>query len=239
MYVYIMFYSCVLLFASFIFPSSRILPQVCLLNLKPSSQLFDIDITLLFSHSICNCLGSLSLLPFSSFGHFVTFPNFLIWIRIISSFVFSLSCFKINVLQAINFPLRLVSHRLSNVTVPILLHSKSFSAKNSLVLPKDYLEFFFLSHRLMRFKSPIFLLSRSNFTAWWSENMVCMILIWGNEFGPSLWPRRLSIFMTIPLYLRIKCILFMRIKFSYHQLIWIHWHSDCTFFLFWYWLKLN
>ena len=37
---------------------------------------------------------------------------------IISSFVFSFSCFLIHMLQAINFPLRLVSHRLSNVKCP-------------------------------------------------------------------------------------------------------------------------
>ena len=47
--------------------------------------------------------------------------------------------------------------------VPILLHSKSFI--NSLVLPKDYLEYFFPSHRLMRFKKAYPFIIKVKFTA--------------------------------------------------------------------------
>jgi len=164
-------------FASFIFPSSLILPQVCLLNLKTKAISFwFVNILYCFSHSTCNWFGSLSLLPFPSYFFWLfycTFSNFLIWICIISSFVFSLSCFLIHMLQAMNFPLRLVSHRCK---VPIFIVFQVFHKFPS--ASQGLFRIFFPLIDLWDFKKPIFLLSRSNFTAWWSENMVCMILIW-------------------------------------------------------------
>lgn len=108
-------------FASFIFPSSLVWPQVCLLNVKTEAVSFwfvniPYFFLILFVTNLAPYLCLLFLL--TSLGYSIAlFP--ISWFEyVLSVHVFSLSCFLINVLQAINFPLRLVGHRLSNVKCP-------------------------------------------------------------------------------------------------------------------------
>lgn len=142
-------------FASFIFPSSRSLPQVCLLNLKTKavSCLF-VNILYCFSHSICNCLGSLSLASpfFSSLVILLHFPSISWFEYVLSVHLFSafLALHKCSFCH--KFSSKTCVLQIKQCDVPILLHSKSHKFPSA---SQGLFGILFLSHRLMRFKKSL------------------------------------------------------------------------------------